>query len=378
MSQNELRETAGKLLTRYCIERDLDPPVELGRCWRLELFDDGFHLDILPVIPDEQVDDGILLSDRDLREWLPSNPIGYADWFYGRMNHRLLEARRAALASELNRAIDEVPRFFVRTPLQRVVQLLKHSRDIYFADDAGDAPPSILITTLAAKAHSGQTTVSDALIDVTATMADHVECRDGVWWVENPAHSGENFADKWNTNPERREAFHEWLAAVTEALDNAARYGAVERIGEALRSAFGGVPADAVQRLQGSAPSTGHKAASGEARAPQEEFIAERFPVDISGDLRLTCEVRERVQPNRYHRRRAERRRRLRKEETLRFSVASTTVPRPYDVYWKVRNFGREALLAKQLRGQILRDDGREERTETRDTAANTTSSASS
>lgn len=84
----------------------------------------------------------------------------------------------------------------------------------------------------------------------------------------------------------------------------------------------------------------------------------------ITGDVDLNFEVAEQAPSNRYHRRRAERRRRLGKEETLRFSVASTTVQGHYDVYWKVRNFGREALLANQLRGQIVPDEGRHERIE--------------
>ena len=38
---------------------------------------------------------------------------------------------------------------------------------------------------------------------------------------------------------------------------------------------------------------------------------------------------------------------------SLKFSVESCTVQPPYDVYWKVRNAGIEAVERKSLRGQI-------------------------
>ena len=45
----------------------------------------GFHLDVLPAIPDvEYPSTGILLTDVELREWQHSNPIGYATWFRNR------------------------------------------------------------------------------------------------------------------------------------------------------------------------------------------------------------------------------------------------------------------------------------------------------
>jgi len=34
------------------------------------------------------------------------------------------------------------------------------------------------------------------------------------------------------------------------------------------------------------------------------------------------------------------------------------TVPRPYQLYWKVRNTGEEAIRANEIRGQITRDKG--------------------
>ena len=44
---------------------------------------------------------------------------------------------------------------------------------------------------------------------------------------------------------------------------------------------------------------------------------------------------------------------RVRKGRTLRFRITGCDVPLPYDVYWKVRNRGKEAADRGQLRGEI-------------------------
>lgn len=354
VTQEELKSTAGELLVAYCADRQLAKPIELGRCWRLDFFEQHFHLDVLPVIPDRDHDgDGILLSDRDLRLWLYSNPIGFADWFYDRMEKTLLQEHLAALAKALGRSVEDVPRFMVRTPLQRVVQLLKRSRDEYFSSNPDIKPPSILITTLAGHAYRGQRDVDAALVETARAMPDHIERRGREWWVENPAHPGENFADKWNSNSERRDAFFEWLGALAQATAVAAAAGSATEASTALSPVFGDLAAEAASALVGPGPSVAFKAARGEARAPREQMIEELFPTTITHSVAITSEVAEPHYPNRYYRRRAAHRRRLEKGRSLRFSIASTNVPGSYDVYWKVRNFGREARLRGDLRGEI-------------------------
>lgn len=53
----------------------------------------------------------------------------------------------------------------------------------------------------------------------------------------------------------------------------------------------------------------------------------------------------------------------VQKKKSLLFRV-SHNVPVPYDIKWKVRNFGEEAKLANSLRGQIYNDEGYETRKE--------------
>jgi hypothetical protein len=82
---------------------------------------------------------------------------------------------------------------------------------------------SIPITTLAARAYRGETDLFIATKSATASMPDYVEKRNGRYWVPNPAHPEENFADKWNEYPERRTAFIKWHTEISTVLNDLAQ-----------------------------------------------------------------------------------------------------------------------------------------------------------
>src|SRR5262249_51799473 len=105
--------------------------------------------------------------------------------------------------------------------LRRTVQLLKRHRDIYFEHATEEvAPISIVITTLAARSYEycvGMFTFDtavDVLLGTIRMMPHFIERRmvDGrlTYWVPNETTQGENFADRWNTEPARMMAFFKW------------------------------------------------------------------------------------------------------------------------------------------------------------------------
>ena len=213
------------------------------RCWTLGYPELGFHLDVLPSIPDVTLPPtGILLTDRQLRAWQHSNPIGYADWFRGRSAELQTKLREASFAKNIN--VDDVPTWQVRSTLQRVVQILKWHAMLFFTADSDAKPPSILITTLAAKAYRGQTDLFAATCACLATMPEYIEQRNHRWWVPNPAHPDENFADKWNEHPERRYAFLRWHAEISSVLDELTelRGAGLDVVASRLEKAFPGDP----------------------------------------------------------------------------------------------------------------------------------------
>ncbi|MFW6114134.1 MAG: nucleotidyltransferase [bacterium] len=249
-SQEQLEEETGEHLAvyvRYCKEAHRDvPSLASGRrCWTLN-YPDHFHMDLLPAIPDDEGRLGftpqcatrILVTDRDLREWQHSNPIGYAEWFKSRMAIQFRE-KRAALAAEMAKAAaEDVPEYKVKTPLQRAIQILKRHRDFHFQNDKDDRPVSIILTTLAAKAYNNQEDLVDALVTMVREMPNHIETRieagKRVSWVPNPVNDDENFADKWKEHPERETKFRAWLKKVDDDLTAALRGGGIHRVVDLL------------------------------------------------------------------------------------------------------------------------------------------------
>lgn len=366
-SQEQLKKEAGDHLRgyiRHCRESHLEVPrlVEGRRCWKLD-YPDSFHMDVLPALPDDegrqkwsgQAETRILISDRELHEWQHSNPIGYAEWFKSRMAVQFQE-KRAALAAEMAKAsAEDVPKYKVKTPLQRAIQILKRHRDIHFQDDE-DRPISIIITTLAAKSYDNQANLLDALLALVRDMPKHIEVRrtngTNVSWVANPVDDDENFADKWEDNPQREVKFRSWLDKVNEDLD---------------ATLLSTDPNDIVDILGGSIGSTVTKnaAASTGLTKPQTSLTTSttRTSVPAIGntrhcqhppwtrDIKFTATLKATV-----HRKEGEAKifdltdRPVPKNLHLRFEL-STDATGPYEIHWQVVNTGADAIRAGGLRG---------------------------
>lgn len=210
-TQKELKADVGAGVAAFVASSPDGTPTrsEGKRCWTLDYPGEPFHMDVLPAVPDvEAQPNGILLTDRELVHWQPSNPADFSGWFYAQMEREYREVREA-FAKQME--VEDVPAWYVKTTLQRTVQALKRHRDLYFADAPEDRPASIIITTLAARAYTGSGSLYEVLVDVTKKMPMLVEHRDGVWWVANPVQPRENFADRWRSKPGSDERFFQWM-----------------------------------------------------------------------------------------------------------------------------------------------------------------------
>jgi len=92
--------------------------------------------------------------------------------------------------------VDELPLYKRKTPLQRVIQLLKRHRDQMFKDDPEVKPISIIITTLAARAYQGEADIETALRNILERMGGLVNQSQPR--VPNPVNPAEDFADRWS------------------------------------------------------------------------------------------------------------------------------------------------------------------------------------
>lgn len=315
---------------------------ERRRCWTLQ-YQGRFHLDVLPTIPEEGHGTGVLLTDRDLLRWQFSNPIGYSEWFFDRMRPILLEARQA-LAKSADVDIEEIPEWRVRTPLQRAIQFMKRHRDLRFATQRDLRPVSIIITTLAGMAYAQESDVGSALVAISRRMADQIENCDGKWWIANPAHPNENFADKWNELPELRDAFLRWIDQLHRdiaAISNASSPRHAQEL---------------VERLLGTRTATPSSIVA--SSSPDIDDLSHLQPAPWPGRLAYSCGVNASVHlPNNRNGRVGSLGWFVKKRSSIRF-VASTSAPRPYVVKWQVVNSGAEARRAGQLRGGFYDGEG--------------------
>lgn len=182
------------------------------RCVRLT-YADEFYLDILPACPDHRAGGTcIVVPDRSLDAWIPSNPIGYSEWF----RDRALLTCRSVLA-EAERLPAQIPAD-EKLPLQLAVQLIKRWRDTFFdADDR--APVSIVLTTLAAKHYKGEASITDALASIAAGIVEEIEQSRQTRWrivVLNPSNPMEDLSERWDGDVVAYSAFTRGMAALHE------------------------------------------------------------------------------------------------------------------------------------------------------------------
>lgn len=95
-----------------------------------------------------------------------------------------------------------------------------------------------------------------------------------------------------------------------------------------------------------------------------EEFIEDKYPVDIRYTLEIDCDVKQ----NGFREYRLSemiaKMIPLLAKKTLEFEIVSIDVPGDYSIKWKVLNRGEEAQRRNQVRGQIVPDAGRHRKTE--------------
>ena len=102
-----------------------------------------------------------------------------------------------------------------------------------------------------------------------------------------------------------------------------------------------------------------------------EEFIEDRYPVDIRGFLRVDCGVKQSGFREFLLRHMLTRRIPLKVKKDLLFHVTEISVNPPYEIYWKILNRGDVARRRNCIRGQIVPDEGRMQKKETTDFRGN-------
>ena len=233
LSQADLKEMFGDEIAAYAKSHQMLPPEPKHRCWRLHYRGNvSFHIDSVPSVPaggatyellqrqgvtEPWAVRAVAITDDRRHDyqtkggiWLTSNPRGFARWF----ESRAALGRPTAVEKGARAEVEAVPPYAWRTPLQRVIQILKRHRDVMFAKAPELAPISMIITNLAAHAYGGEQDIAVALPNIVANMERYV--RDQWPKVPNPTHPAEDYADKWRlrTDLPLEVNFRAWMKKV--------------------------------------------------------------------------------------------------------------------------------------------------------------------
>jgi len=184
------------------------------RCLRLN-YAGEFHMDILPAVPDITVPQpgSILVPDRELRNWSPSNPRGFRLWFEEQCAEATILRKRAQ-----SEPLPPNDPLHLKAVLQQVVQLVKRNRDEWFAGD-DDAPRSVVLTTLAGHAYHGEADLFGALLEVLNRIVAWADVAPGrVFEVRNPTNPEELFSESWTEKPQSLDGFRRWIRSFRDRI----------------------------------------------------------------------------------------------------------------------------------------------------------------
>ena len=181
--------------------------------------------------------------------WITNNPRGFQKWFE-EINQPFFEYNRESRRQSLYKAnslvfasVDDIPVGLERSSLQRVIQILKYHRDVYYTnlprEDSSELKPiSAIINTVVAQIaksappHSSVFDLLDYVLKELAIYARYQKMNyiqfnkeyngrsvitksktENRWIIQNPADPEDNLADKWNENADIPKYFFLWISA---------------------------------------------------------------------------------------------------------------------------------------------------------------------
>lgn len=358
------------ILDRYARAKAIK---EKRRCWQVTYtHNTHFHMDVVPAVKRARF---VSITDHneelDTYEYIGSNPKEYAEWFKNKQQaqyvaiktNMLFEMRKSGRI--INEAVEPIKEYKIKTPLQKAIQILKRHRDILFADDDNNLKPiSIIITTLAAELYQNDITIYDTLSSFFSGAKSFIEDnKHGVeYHIDNPTYTGgekENFAEKWNTHPERAKSFFDWLETAKYDLIDAFESAQDDpEIATILESSLGASVAKSVfgpnSRVLMESSSRQAETAVVPYKVKQILCAPQRntpnFALPTGNRVMIKATVTDKYGGKyTYNNDGAP----IPKDSSIEFRACFSGVQRPFEVKWQVVNMGYEATRAGDLRGEF-------------------------
>ncbi|WP_288784139.1 SMODS domain-containing nucleotidyltransferase [uncultured Microbacterium sp.] len=304
---------------------------ELGkRCVTIRFAND-FHIDVVPFI--ERADGKTYITHRIDNEFIRQDPTAFTDWFN--------DQKRTTNGH-----------------LVRVVRLVKWLRD-----RSSINCPSVVLAALLAervKSFAGNDdygNVATTFTSLLEDLRDYLDPLSAPPWVDDRI--GQNLADRLTQTgfDNLKSQLKTWARLARAALDAEASES-VEKWRRLFGDSFEASTSSSSLTLAASAtspvtPTYEHQMVPGELTITERFGYPERRTPDhtfhIVGRISPTKKGRGRFRPMSAHGNLVPIGR------SLQFEIAGCTVQEPYDVYWKVRNAGKEAASRQQFRGEILK-----------------------
>lgn len=291
------------------------------RCVYVDYADD-FHLDVVPYV--EARDD---ITNNKTDDWEHTDPQGFTAWLEGK--GRIVGGGR----------------------LPAVLRLLKYLRD----SKGTFSIKSILLTILVGERVEAVNTIADercyadlptALVNILTDLDDYLQDHPYLPPIWDPAGTGQDFSSRWDQDgyANFRTQIHYYASKVREAYDETDKDTSLAAWQAVFGSDFKAPP-----------PTESKATFTAAAPAPGEQFIDRtlQIPMRLTEQVRLVGRVRRAGVLRDYDLpRRGDR---VGKGRDIDFELRDCTVTGPFEVYWKIKNTGREATSARQLRGQVVK-----------------------
>lgn len=341
ITQLELKKKLGEVIKEYASSNNMKSQAEDGkRCWTLNYVDNhNFHLDILPSVPndsesiiaitDKRKDNYSIISD----DWEISNPKGYFNWFNELSQY---EAYKRSFVLNESASTEPVPYYKIKTPLQRVVQILKRHAEVMFDDNSDYKPSSIIITTLATKAYSSAANEYDFLSLIQEIVSKFELCldyQDGTPCVLNPVDKRENLSIKWKSDEKYFNEFKNWIDKLKFDFS-------VESSIHNLNEQFA-----LINRSM-------HKVVNGTQLSESVNLLPYHLKSKWEDKMWKDVTVKAKVYQKGFLPKKLNSGQAVGKNADIKFEVMSDNL-NLYDIYWQVTNTGIEAQKVNQLRGDF-------------------------
>lgn len=306
-----------------------------NRCVRIGYANDC-HIDVVPhlVLPDGRQ---VIVNYAD-NAFEETNPQGFTDWMKEK---------------------DDI----TQGNLRRVIRLMKYVRDFKNTFSC----PSVILTTLLGQraqvfdAAARYADVPTALVSLLEDLTAWLSMYPSMPYIGDPSCLTTSFNHRWRDDQyinfrAKVSKYATWAREAFEEKDSATAVLLWQKLfGSDFRLPVVVAAGKAATGTESSAYPAG-------IRAPREQFIEDQVPGFGGGYLARIDATVDKLPGFRSGSLRNMRT--VGKNRTLRFRLV-TDAPEPYEVLWKVRNHGAEAERAGDLRGELLRDEGQETRTET-------------